>query len=145
MKAFKILTSLFFILLTQSAWATTLYIQADGSGLDEIVTAELIKQKLPVSLVGSASKADFILRVSESTRGDDNTWSDIVALSQNQSVTHFKKAAANITRASDGNIVWAGTFDNFDVRTVNFSYDPSGSLAKKIVKRLSKEWINVSL
>lgn len=134
---FSIFTSplVFSQVLSQSK----IYVASADNGLDQLVTAEILRQKLSFTVVSDPTQANYILKIGYGERDRSNReLIDFVSLSQGKPVVTARDAAITLTSVSDQTIVWAEKFSDYEIELASYNFDGLGALAKKIVKKLKK-------
>lgn len=119
--------------------SSKIYVAPAEDGLDQLVTAEILRQKLPFTVVSDPKQANYILQIGYGERDRSNReLIDFVSLSQGKPVVTARDAAITLTSVADQTIVWADKFSDYEIELVSYNFDGLGALAKKIVKKLKK-------
>lgn len=132
---------LLFLLLAPSALSnpqsripsgSKIYISDMDNDLDGFLAAEIIKKKLPVTIVTEESEAEYIL-VGSSVKGDDK-WYHTVFGGKDKNEGNVR-----LLSVKDKTLVWAGEAGDRSLWLGSFSRGGQRKVADRIISRMKKE------
>jgi len=115
----------------------TVYIAPMNNGLNTFISAEMLKQKVPLVITTQESKAAYILTGSSLDKGSNAKWYDVAfgTAGTRDSV----QASVTLVRVKDKSVVWAGSAGD---RSVVFGVLKRGGERKaalRVVRGLKKD------
>lgn len=112
---------------TQVAPGSKVFIAQMGDNLDNYIAAEIIKQKVPLTVVTDQNQADFVLTGGSHVIGQKTSGNGSILYPVRQRTEYG--AAISMTSAKSTAVVWAGDADGSKVK----------QLAEKIIKQMNKD------
>ncbi|MBX7147700.1 hypothetical protein K1X76_01325 [bacterium] len=77
-----------------------------ANGMDKFVAAEILKQKLPITITTDENQAQYVLTGSTVDKGSNHKWYDVMFGSAG--MRDSVQASFMLVRKADKSIVWAG-------------------------------------
>lgn len=104
-----------------------LFVAPMPEGLDQFIVAEILKQKLPVTLVNSQADADFVLTGAAQMTGtrDKGNGSLVAPLRQHMDYS----GVVSLNSVKTNSVVWASDSDSGKVKDI----------AEKLVRQMKKD------
>lgn len=114
-----------------------LFIAPMENGLNEFLTAAIIKVKLPVQLVISDENADYVI-IGKAIKGEGKWYDTIFGTEKDRN-----QGSITLLKASDKSIVWAGSAgDKRGFWDTAWSKGGQRRVAERLAKQLKKEYFN---
>jgi hypothetical protein len=108
------------------------YISKMQNDLDGFITTEIIKKKLPITIVTEDTNADFIL-VGASLKADDK-WYHTVFGGKDKN-----EGNVQLLSVKDKSVIWAGEAGDRSLMWGSFSRGGQRKVADRIVSKMKKE------
>ena len=112
---------------TQVAPGSKVFIAQMGDNLENYIAAEIVKQKLSLTIVADQSQADFVLSGGSHVIGQKTSGNGSVLYPVRQRTEYG--AAISMTSTKNSAVVWAGDSDGSKVK----------QLAEKIIHQMNKD------
>ncbi len=113
--------------------SSKIYIETMESGLDQFIAAEMIKQKVPVSIVVDEKSADYILTGTAVKKDGSNKWYHV--LTGTAGTMDSVQASVSLINKSEKTLIWAG---NAGDRSIMFGALKRGGERKAALRIVSK-------
>lgn len=123
------------LLLAGIAWGQTqLYISPMEGSLDGFIAAEIIKQRIPVTVVVEESNADLIL-VGKSIKADDKWYAIAFGSAKDKNEGNLR-----IIDPKTKTMVWAGEAGDRSLVYGMYKRGGQRKVAERLVKRMKEEY-----
>jgi len=117
------------------AFGSKIFVAPMDDEFDDLISAEIVKRKLPVSVVTDEQDADFII-TGKISKSDDKWYNS--ALGGKDS----NEGSIRLISVKDKSIVWVGEAGDKGVLWGSLSRSGKGKLAERLVNKMKKDLFN---